>query len=335
MKALVVDGPGSIHLVERPTREPGPVEVRVDVAFANICHTDHFIVGGGHPTARYPIVPGHELSGVISAVGSKVDPDRLGEAVTVQTQLGDSKELGSTVDGGWQESIVIPSSAAIPLPPDVSLLQGSLTEPSANGYSVVSAADVNSTETVVVIGPGPIGLLALQHARLRHPAQLILVGLEADTARLALGSRLGATDILATTPPDGPARVMAATSGRGADVVVQCAGSIGATAMALGMVADGGRILIEGYAASPETVAISPDELAVRELKIRGVRGWTDSQFRSTLELHGRGAIELEPLISDCFPLADYEQALARSLDYAGGAVKVCFAIGARQATGV
>lgn len=335
MKALLVDGPGSISLVERPIPDPGPGEVRVDVRFANICHTDHFIVGGVHPTAIYPIVPGHELSGVISAVGSKVDPDRLGEHITVQTQLGDSKELGSTVDGGWQESIVIPASAAIRLPPEVSLLEGSLTEPSANGYSAVSAADIKPGDTVVVIGPGPIGLLALQHARLRDPARLILVGLETDANRLALGSRVGATDIVATTPSEGSAAVMAVTSGHGADVVIQCAGSISATAMALRMVADRGRILIEGYAASRETVEVSPDELAVRELRIRGVRGWTEAEFRSTLELHKQGAIQLDPLVSDCYPIDDYEKALARSLDYAGGAVKVCFAIGGGEAGGV
>jgi L-iditol 2-dehydrogenase len=148
-----------------------------------------------------------------------------------------------------------------------------------------------------------------------------------------LGSRFGATATFAVASSDAPAAVLAATSGKGGDVVIQCAGTVAATAMALQLVADRGRVLIEGYAASSETIPISPDQFAVRELRLRGVRGWTASQFQSTLKLHEGGAIELKPLVTDCFSLADYEQALARSLDYGGGAIKVCFAIGTAEGT--
>lgn len=343
-----MERPGNVGIVERPRPTPGPTDVLVQVLYANVCHTDHFIIRGGHPSARYPVVPGHEFSGVIAEVGAEVPSTRVGERVTVQTQLGcgmcaacrDGRvgscpmlaELGSTRDGGWQEFLVVPRDAAIPLPNPVSLLEGSLTEPSANAYAAVAVAGIQSTDTVAVIGPGPIGLLALQHAALRSPRELILVGREVDTARVARGQELGASMTVAKPSADIISAVLQATSGHGCDAVIQCAGSVSATATAMQIVGDRGRIVVEGFAASSETIQLSPDQIAIRELRLQGVRGWTQPQFMATLDLHATCAIALKPLVTHLFALADYRDALARSLDYASGAVKVCFAMGSTEA---
>jgi threonine dehydrogenase-like Zn-dependent dehydrogenase len=120
--------------------------------------------------------------------------------------------------------------------------------------------------------------------------------------------------------------VLALTDGRGADVVLQCAGSVGATAQALRMAGNDGRVVVVGFAGSPAEVGVSPDDLVLRQLTVRGARGWSLDDFRSALELNVAGAVRLDPLISHRFDLAEHDAALAAAFDPASGAIKVAFA---------
>ncbi len=316
----------------------GPNEIVVRVVAAAICHTDFYIVEGTHPSVSYPIVPGHEFSGIVEQAGPQANGLREGDRVAVQTLLGCGRcgecqrgepgfcpthdELGRTIDGGWQQFVKIPAYAGHKLPDRFSLLEAALTEPSANAYAAVRRGAVDVTDSVVVIGPGPIGLLALQYARLRNPRQLLLVGTERDAIRLELGRRLGAHHSVTNTSAD--QAVLELTEGRGADVVLQCAGTVEATRLALRLAAERGRVVIEGFAASAEEVGISPDRLVTKQLSVHGVRGWTIDDFTRALELNARGAIQLRPLITHEYALHDFKAALSSGHTYET-AVKVAF----------
>lgn len=342
MKAIVVTGPERVELVERPGPRPAPDEVVLRVACAGICHTDHFIVSGYHPAVEYPVVPGHEFSGAVIARGDRVKDLTQGDLVAVVTQLGcgrcvacaqdmvgrcrSKRELGSSLDGGWQEEIAVPARAVRKLPRELGLTAGALTEPSANAHALVRRARINPQDTVAIIGPGAIGLLALQYALLCRPSLVVVAGLEHDEPRLERARRLGAHATVAASPERLAESILLHTHGHGADVVLQCAPSVVASAVAVEVAAANGRILVEGFAASSECIELAPDSLVLRELSLEGVCGWSLSDFDAALDLNGRGAISVESLITHCFSFDDFDQALQTAADWAAGAIKVVFA---------
>src|SRR5258706_16359359 len=120
-----------------------------------------------------------------------------------------------------------------PIADHFSLEEAAMTEPSANAHVVVRMADIQTGDTVVVIGPGPIGLLVMQYALLKNPGRLILVGLPNDEQRLQIGKQIGATDIVALPPDQAIKKIMELTGSLGADRVLQCVGAVGASQVAL------------------------------------------------------------------------------------------------------
>jgi threonine dehydrogenase-like Zn-dependent dehydrogenase len=318
-----------VQIVDRPVPQLGPKEALVKTAVATICHTDSYILSGTHPFATYPVTPGHEFSGVVAAVGSEVTNVIPGTRVAVRTlvscercrfcQRGDTNlcesllELGSLLPGGYEEYVVAPASGLHPIADHFSLEEAALTEPSANAHAVVRRAEIEAGDTVAVIGPGPIGLLALQYARLKQPARLILIGTPSDGRRLEIGLRLGATD--ARSSPTGVI----------ADRVLQCAGTLGATQLALAMAGVNATVVIEGVVASSETIPVSPDEVLLKQLTIRGTRGWTTRDFVSALQTNQSGTIDLRGLITHRFSLEEYETAFRMTADYTDGVIKAAF----------
>jgi L-iditol 2-dehydrogenase len=232
-------------------------------------------------------------------------------------------ELGSLLPGGWEEYVVAPSNALHPIAEHFSLEQAALTEPSANAHAVVRRADISPGDTVVVIGPGPIGLLALQYARLRGPSRLILVGQPGDAARLEVGKELGATHTVSEAVEQEVGRL---TDGRGADRVLQCAGSIAATELALKVAGVNATIVIEGVVGGSDTIPVSPDDVLLRQLTIRGTRGWALKDFAAALRINQSGAVNLTRLITHRFALEDYAVAFDMTERYTDGVIKAAFA---------
>jgi L-iditol 2-dehydrogenase len=339
--ALVVRAPGTIAIEERRKPDPNPEQVVVQVSFAAICHTDHFLLDGRHPAVSYPIVPGHEVSGVVESVGELVDGIAEGDHVSVVTQIGCSHceacgrgevsrcpfvvDLGSTADGGWQATLLLPSRALRVVPAQLSLEAAALTEPAANAHALVRQARIQPNDVVVVLGPGPIGLLSLQYALLRKPKLTLVAGLEHDEARLALARRMGANEVISARPEQLADTISRALAGRDPTVILQCAPSIAATRTALAISRRRSRVLIEGYAGDEQTISLNPDLLAAEERVVQGVRGWNIYDFDAALDINASGLVDIESLISGRYALAGYEAALAASLDYGSGAMRVLF----------
>ncbi len=341
MKALSVVAPHHVEVIEQPIPDMRDDEALVKVAAATICHTDHYILSGNHPFARYPVTPGHEFSGVVQAVGSKVTYLTPGTRVAVQTLLPcnhcrfcwrgeinlceNVQELGSLRPGGYEEYVVVPAYALHPIADHLSLEEAAMTEPSANAHAVVRRAEIQTGDTVAVIGPGPIGLLVMQYAMLKNPSRLILIGLPNDAPRLEAGKQLGATDIIGLPADQAIKRVYELTDGRGVDRVLQCAGAVPATHLALAIAGLGSTVAIEGVTGTSDTIPVSPDDILQKAITLRGVRGWTVADFAAALQINQSGRINLKALLTHRFTLDQHAAAFEMTGKYTDGVIKAAF----------
>ena len=320
MRALVkqVAGPGGLALVERPLPMPGRRQVRLAVAAVGLCGTDVHIVHGAWPVP-IPIVPGHEISGVVAASGPGVTGVQVGDLVTTETDAyvcrrcrfcrrGDRHlcprrvALGTTSDGGLADATVVPAEGCHRLPPDIDAVTGALCEPLAVAvHAVVERGSVEPGERVVVVGPGTIGLLAAQLAGSRG-AETAVAGLARHQPRFALARRLG---IRRTIVLDGE------TSRAGDfDVAIECSGTAEGVAAATRLVHKAGRVVLVGLTGRP-AVEVDLDAVVNRELTIVASRGKRPSSFRTALALLTDRRIRLDPLITDRVPLDRWEDAFA------------------------
>jgi L-iditol 2-dehydrogenase len=323
MKALWLAEPGKMDLVDRPKPDIRPDEVLIRVAAAAICHTDFRSISGRNPNVRMPIILGHEFSGTAEVCGEAVRLIKPGDRVAVPGILAcfqchncwrglttlclNYSELGARVDGGFAEYVAVPGRVLVPISDGFSSEEAALVEAAANGFAVARSASIEAGDSVVVIGPGAIGLLALQFARLYHPRFLILIGTREE--RLAIGARLGATHTINIHAQDPVEAVTEITNGTGADAVLQCAGTLSATQLAMRVTGEGGRVCIEGTSGSSEELCVNPDDLVDRALKLIGVRGWNQRDFVRALDNIETGLVDVRSLITHTFPLTEYRSA--------------------------
>ncbi len=328
MRALVktTAGPCGLALRELPDPVAGPGQVVMAVRAAALCGTDVHIAHGTIPI-RPPLVPGHELAGVVASVGPGVSGDLLGERITTETdasvcgecaycRAGDQHlcpsrtAIGTTVDGGFAELVAVPASGAHALPAQLDFAAGALTEPLAVAVrAVTERGEIQPGEDVVVVGPGTIGLLAAQVARAAG-ATVAVGGLARHAARFGLARALG---IERTFSLELPAEREAATGGRdglGVDVVIVCSGAPDAIETGLRLLRKGGRLVQVGFTGG-KRVALDLDTIVNRELTIVASRGKRPTSFRTALDLIARRDVVLEPLITHRYPLAAWEAAFA------------------------
>lgn len=343
MEALVLKGPNELALEQRDIPKPGPEEVLIRVENATICHTDFFVIEGLYPNTKYPTVPGHEFAGVIEKCGERTTRLKPGDPVAVmayefcgvckhcisgrQNGCFDMKGLPFDIEGCYQEYVVIKASSCHKIPDTVSFAEAAIVEAAANGCAVVDRARISSGDTVVVVGPGPIGLLALQFARLKNPASIILTGTRRE--RLDLGRTLGADHTVNVREEDPVEVVASLTNGEGADAVLFCGGDADAFITAQHLLGKYGRVVIEAVPASSDTRwQLIPFLYTAKALSVIGACGYTADQFRSTIQMIGLKRIDVQSLITHTFPLREYARAFRTSTERLEGAVKVQFQIG-------
>ena len=323
MKALWLSEPGKMDLAERPMPAIGPDDTLIKVAAAAICHTDFKSIAGKNSNVRMPVILGHELSGTVEACGEAVRFIKPGDRVAIPGILAcfqcrncwkglttvclNYSELGARVDGGFAEYVSVPARVLIRLNDDFPLHEAALVEPAANGFSAARQGAIELNDDVVVVGPGAIGLLIMQFARLYNPRSLILVGTR--DARLAVGAQLGATHTINVNKTDPVDAVQEITKGKGADVVLQCGGTIDAMRLGMKLAGDGGRVCIEATLGSTEEFGINADDMINRALRIQGIKGWNQWDFVRALESMQSGLIDVRPLITHTFPLTEYREA--------------------------
>lgn len=342
MKALYTDKPGKMGLVERPRPALTANDALVRVVRAGLCHTDLVIKQGQLVNAKYPFIPGHEFSGVVEECGSAIDYISPGDRVAVQhimscghcpaCRKGDTHacesvhDIGIEGDGGFAEFCSVPARHLYRIPDHVSFDEAALAEPLANAVSVVKAAHIQHSDRVVIIGPGPIGLLTAQVAALKTPQLLALLGTR--DSRLEIGKRLGPTHTINTTR-DQDLRVLSDLfDGRGANVIVECAGNSRAFKLATDLVGWKGRIIVEGIYEPGDTIQIEPYTLLLlKSVSVIGINGWSSSDFTEAIELLSQGRIDAEAIITHTFPLAQWKSAFEMIENHKDEAIKVLLAM--------
>ncbi|HSZ42472.1 MAG TPA: alcohol dehydrogenase catalytic domain-containing protein [Trebonia sp.] len=280
MRALVINGPGSAAVTEVEVPVPGEGEVVVDVHRVGICGTDAELFSGEQPyfaqgKTSFPLRPGHEWCGVVTAVGPGADEEWLGVRVTGDTMLGcgrchrcragrghvcaDRREIGIM---GWPGAVAdklpVPAVALHRLPAAVGDTAGALVEPGGNAQRVVVAAQAGPGKRVLVCGPGTIGLLTVAFA-VAAGAEVHVLGV--DGQRRELAERLGASWYWATDdPPLGTY-----------DAVIDCTNDASVPAMALSLVEPGGRLVCIGVSATASRV--DSRDLVLGDITAVGILG--------------------------------------------------------------
>jgi L-iditol 2-dehydrogenase len=340
MQAIMKIAPGPGNVVVRDIPEPvaGLGQVKLRVRAAGLCGTDIHI-DKDEFRSWPPVVLGHEVAGEIAELGEGVTGLSLGQRVTTETYFStcgacrycrgghanlclSRRSIGSAVNGGFTDYVVVPAANIHLLPDNVDFRAGALTEPLACVvHATLTAPTVTPGDVAVIAGPGPIGLLTLQVVKAAG-ARAIVLGMNRDSHRLALARDLGADHVLNVEQKDPAALVAAITEqGLGADVVYECAGAGPAAQLALTLVRRRGRYVQVGLFGRP--VAFDLDQVVYRELTVTGSNASTPPSWLRALDLLRSGQVRTAPLISHVLPVTAWAE--ARRIFDAGEGVKIVF----------
>ena len=321
MKALVFEAPNEAAVLERETPRIGPDDVLVRSRAVGICHSDFELLEGRYIIpVRYPVVPGHEWSGEVVEVGSAVEGLRPGDAVVGECVVGPGgrDHFGFSIDGADAEYFKARAEWLHRLPEGTSHTMGALVEPFSVAYNaVLSAGGVDASDTVAVLGGGPIGLLTVI-AALAGNARVVLVEPQAQRRERAL--LLGAHAALGPGAADFADAVGELTQGRGFDVVIEAAGAPRAMAAALEMAGHQARIVFVGIDVGSRAQA-PLGLIQSKALRIRGVIG-SPGIWPKTIRLLASGVVDPTPVVTATFPLGSALDALEAARDTAAN-VKV------------
>jgi threonine dehydrogenase-like Zn-dependent dehydrogenase len=326
VRAIVVERPDSVSLTEVATPTPGPGEVRIRSVVAGVCRTDLDIVRGALDSrwVRFPVVPGHEWSGLVDAVGEGVPAIEPGQRVVCEGNIGcmscprcrsgdthlcqSYDAVGFTRGGGWGEFVVVPARILHPLPDHVSFEAGALVEPGSCVVKALGRARIQPAETVGVVGVGTMGALAIRLARLHSPAAIVAYGIRDE--ELELARTLGADAVVNVSREDAEAAT-ATLLGGGLDVVVETAGAVTAVELSTRLAREGGRVVLLGIAGRDQQLALPADRIALRDLSLLGSVGYTTAAWARMVALLGARLVDLDPIVTHRFPLERFEDAFA------------------------
>lgn len=322
MRAVRYLGPSqpfALRAVEIPA--PGPGEVRLAIRACGVCRTELHLRDGLLDLGRRDFTVGHEIAGVIDAVGAGVDPGRIGQKAVVYYYVGcgdcpycrsgdeqlcpaPRAQPGFSSDGGYAEHIVAPARNAVPLPDHVGFAEAAPL--GCAGSTAVHAgklARIAPGEWVVVNGAGGVGLVLVQYARAAG-ARVIAVGLGAE--RAALARELGAEAAIDAAVTADVAAEVAALTGEGADVVFELVGTTETLRSATRMLRRRGRLVMIGY--TTENYIAHPIDFIVREISVLGSVGSTLQDLHDAVDLLARGRIR--STIDRTLPLERFAEAM-------------------------
>jgi 2-desacetyl-2-hydroxyethyl bacteriochlorophyllide A dehydrogenase len=325
MRALIIDGPRSARVAEVEAPVPAAGQVVVDVHRVGICGTDFELFTGelayfGQGKSRFPLRPGHEWCGVVSAVGAGVAEAWHGARVTGDTMLGcghcrrcragnghvcaDRHEIGIM---GWPgalaDKVLVPATSLHRLPAAVDDRAGALVEPGGNAQRAAAAAQAGPGKRILVWGPGTIGLLTAAFARAAG-AEVHVMALDAGNRELA--ATFGVSRYwTAAEPPTGSY-----------DAVIDCTGDHAVPSSALTLVEPAGRVVYIGV--SPAPSHIDSRDLVLNDLTAVGILG-ASAGLASAIEHYADGRVTPDDLVHVVVDLEGAVEALAGRLSPAPG----------------
>lgn len=327
MKALVRTSsePKGFELMDVPMPVIEANEALIRVRAVGVCGTDVHIYQGLVNT-EIPVIVGHEFSGEIVEVGNKVTNVAVGDHVISRLNLGVCGVCracltgnphmcecrtcpGFKLDGAYAEYISIPAEMLIKLDDSVSFTDAAMAEPMAIvTYALLERTKVEPEDVVVVFGPGPIGLISAQMAKIYGASKVIVVGTDADEQlRLPLAKKMGA-DLTINSQKDDVAQVLLSTYGiEKVDLVIEASGATPAINSGIDLLRRLGRMCVIGL---PSKNGLPIDWLSAAEKSLSLIFSYSSSpiSWSRVVSMLNRKVIDLSSLISHESPLEDYER---------------------------
>lgn len=344
MQALVLHGANDFSVDEVHVPKAGPMEVLCKVHAMFICGTDPHIINGDFPNfwpQAFPLIPGHEWSGTVVALGEGAAHFgwNIGDRVAGSSHAGcgycrncrtgrynlcenygheemGHRQYGHYSAGAYADYVVHSVRSLVKVPDTLDLDLAAALDPASIALHTAKRGNISPGDTVVVLGSGSMGLFVQQCAQVLGAGRVIVIG---SGPRLEKSKELGA-EIINYRNKDSVQKVLELTKGKGAEVVIECAGTGKAIQQAVSMVAKGGTISLIGIPL--EAPEIDVKKIVLDEINFHGCRA-----NRGTLEevvpLVADGRIQVKPLISHTFKLKDYADALKTFHDRSSGSVKI------------
>lgn len=324
MKAAVIEKPlvVAMHDVPVPQIEADD-QVQIRVVVVGICGSEIHAYHGTHPFRIPPVISGHELAGVVTAVGDAVTSVAVGDRVTVEPHYGcgvcracregaynacASKQVLGTQSwqGAFGEYIVVPEKTVVPLPDNVSFEQGALIEPIAVGVHAVRKAGVRLGDSVAILGAGPIGMGLLLAAKASGASSVYITDVSAYNRGIAL--KMGATQALNPAEENVAEAIVAATGGEGVDAVFLGVAVESVLNDALRMVRRRGTVSEVGMFSKPPRIDIHL--VQNKELRILGSNMYTREDFTISAQAIASGRFDTSLFVSKVMPIDSVTEAM-------------------------
>lgn len=350
MKAWVLGGPEELSMVEKPVPEPGRAEVLVRVDAIAVCATDIEILSHGLPAmidGELPFnkgfTPGHEYMGTVVRLGPTVDEFRIGDRVAVEVHAGcgrcqrcregmytsclnygfrekGHRANGFSTDGGFAEYAVNNVNTMVHIPDEMSDAEATLIVTAGTAmYGLDVMGGIIAGEGVVVVGPGPIGLMGVAVAKALGAQPVILTGTR--DKRLEMGRQLGADAVINVGREDPVAAVQRITGGKGVQYVLECSGATNAVNEAARMVNRGGRICLAAF--PHEAVPVDLAHIVRNNIYLFGIRGEGRSATHRAAALMAQKRFDATLIHTHSFPLAEVPTAIRYARERIEDAIKV------------
>lgn len=322
MKAAILHGVNDLRVEDIPEPgKPSDDEVLIEISVCGLCGTDVHMWAGTNNEGTFPFIPGHEWAGKIIETGKKVKHLKIGDRVTGEPFIGckccdvchngygpafcpDHRYYGftETTPGGLAEYHLSPAERIHKIPDNVSDEVGALTEAISVAYHSVWGIGGGTAphDRICIFGAGPIGLFALQTC-LTSGADVIMV--EPSPYRQKMAESVGAKIILDPTKENIIERVMELTGGLGATRIIECSGSVEATAMTMDIIAVDGNIVLTGQSIGTKV----PMEIGKTIWKHATISGYAGAHFYfpKTLAYMSKGLVDFEKIITHRFTIED------------------------------
>jgi 2-desacetyl-2-hydroxyethyl bacteriochlorophyllide A dehydrogenase len=302
-----------ISVSTEPVPRPAAGEVLVRTMLVGICGSDLHAVHGVHPSMPLPYRPGHEVVGVVEALGDGVARFSVGDRVVLEPNLvcGECTNcrrgrynicsslavFGCQTPGGMADVFTIGADRLHPVPDGLSDVEAALVEPLATPVHATELAGELAGANVVVLGSGTIGFLTMIAARRAGAATVVCTDLRAEMRDRA--TRFGADHAVPADDPDLPGTVTALAGE--VDVVFDCVATEGSVAQAVTTVRKGGTVVVVGVPAG--RVRVPLDLIQDHEITVRGCLMYTDADIRVAMDLLAEGAVPTGELVSSVFPI--------------------------------
>lgn len=320
MKAVVIDEPGKVSLRDVPIPEPEPGFARIRVKACAVCATDLEVIAG-NIAARYPLIPGHEWSGIVDSVGSEKDSAWIGRAVVGSNDVvcmncdacraGEWRycehfeEIGFKRDGAYAEYMLAPVYGLCEKSENVPFEIAALCEPLGVAIGTLKKAGARCAQTAVIFGAGSIGLCMLAVGKAMGLRRIVVCA--SSEKRLGIARKMGAYECVATDEEDLEARLKMIHPD-GTDLVIDATGAESCISRALKILKRGGTLALAGYGRG-KIMRIRVDDIHLKNLRVIGAgNNW--NLHKEAMALMEDGAVDLSEFISAVMTLDEYKKAL-------------------------